>query len=94
MQRYCIYVLIFCIFVTVINQSKIIFMKKLMYLFVAGIMFAFTACSGEKKPAQENEEVVVEEAVEAVVEDAAVAEEATAEEATAEEATAEETDTE
>ncbi len=42
-------------------------MKKLMYLLVAGTMFAFTAC-GEKTPAQESDdvkanEVVVEEAV-------------------------------
>ena len=35
-----------------------------MYLFVAAIMFVFTACSGEKTPAQETEEVVVEEVVE------------------------------
>ena len=43
-----------------------------MYLLVAGTMFAFTAC-GEKTPAQESDdvkanEVVVEEAVEEVVE--------------------------
>lgn len=31
-----------------------------MYLFVAAVMFVFTACSGEKTPAQEaNKEVVV-----------------------------------
>ena len=38
-------------------------MKKLMYLFVAGTMFIFTACSGEKA-AQDatSEEAVTEEA--------------------------------
>ena len=63
-------------------------MKKLMYLLVAGTMFAFTAC-GEKTPAQESDdvkanEVVVEEAVEEVVEDTTAAEEAEATEETAE----------
>ena len=56
-------------------------MKKLMYLFVAAIMFAFTACGGGETVTEEaaTEEVVVEE----VVEDTAAAEEAEAtEEAT------------
>jgi|ETNmetMinimDraft_14_1059893.scaffolds.fasta_scaffold00004_22 hypothetical protein len=65
-------------------------MKKLMYLFVAAIMFVFTACSGDKTPAQEADDVKAnEEAVEeVVVEDTTAAEEAEpAEEAdTAEEA--------
>jgi len=78
-----------CIFATVINQSKF-FMKKLMYLFVAAIMFAFTACGGgtatEEAATEEaaTEEVATEEAAtEEVAEE--VAEEATEE--VAEEAT-------
>ena len=70
-----------CIFATVINQSKF-FMKKLMYLFVAAIMFAFTACGGGETATEETiEEVVVEE----VTEDTTAAEEVEAtEEETAE----------
>ena len=66
-------------------------MKKLTYLFVAGAMFAFTACGGGENATEETvetavEEVVVEEvAVEVAVEDTtAVAEEAEASEATEE----------
>ena len=62
-----------------------------MYLFVAGTMFAFTACGGGETATQETvetavEEVVVEEAAaEEVVEDTtAVAEEAEATEEVAE----------
>ena len=40
-------------------------MKKLMYLFVAAIMFAFAACGGSETV---SEEAVTEEAVEAVEE--------------------------
>lgn len=77
-----------CIFALIINQTKFK-MKKLMYLFVAGTMFAFTACGGGETATEATavEEVVVEEvAVEEVVEDTtAVAEEAeTTEEATEE----------
>jgi hypothetical protein len=67
-------------------------MKKLMYLFVAGTMFAFTACGGGETATEATvetavEEVVVEEvAVEEVVEDTtAVAEEAEATEKATEE---------
>ena len=61
-------------------------MKKLMYLFVAAIMFAFTACGGGETATEEaaTEEVVVEEAVVEVVEDTTAAEEAEATEETAE----------
>ena len=47
-------------------------MKKSMYLFVAGTMFAFTACGGGEAATEETavEEVVVEEvAAEEVIED-------------------------
>ena len=68
-----------CIFALIINQTKFK-MKKLMYLFVAGTMFAFTACGGGETATEATvvEEVVVEEvAAEEVVEDTtAVAEEA------------------
>ena len=64
-------------------------MKKLIYLFAAVIMFAFTACGGAdtatEQAAPAAEEVVAEEAV---------AEEAVAEEAVAEEAVVEEEATE
>lgn len=83
-----------CIFALIINQTKFK-MKKLMYLFVAGTMFAFTACGGGETATEATavEEVVVEEvAVEEVVEDTtavvedttAVAEEAEATEEVAE----------
>ena len=49
-----------CIFALIINQTKFK-MKKLMYLFVAGTMFAFTACGGGETA---TEEAVVEEATE------------------------------
>ena len=54
-------------------------MKNLMYLFVAAIMFAFTACGGGESVTEETTETVVEETVaeEAVIEDTtAVTEEA------------------
>jgi len=38
-------------------------MKKVMYLFVAAIMFAFTACGGGESVTEETTETVVEEAV-------------------------------
>jgi len=38
-------------------------MKKLMYLFVAATMFAFTACGGGETATEETTETVVEEAV-------------------------------
>tara|TARA_B100000768_G_scaffold182011_1_gene208399 strand:+ start:9679 stop:9861 length:183 start_codon:yes stop_codon:yes gene_type:complete len=41
-------------------------MKKLMYLFVAAIMFAFTACGGGEAA---TEETVTEETVEEVLEE-------------------------
>jgi len=61
-------------------------MKNVMYLFVAAIMFAFTACGGGETATEEaaTEEVVVEEAVVEVVEDTTAAEEAEATEETAE----------
>jgi hypothetical protein len=65
-------------------------MKKIMYLFVAGTMFAFTACGGGETATEAVEtaveEVVVEEvAAEEVVEDTTiVAEEAEATEEVAE----------
>ena len=47
-------------------------MKKLIYLFVAGTMFAFTACGNAEttteEAASDMEEVVVEEVVEEVTE--------------------------
>ena len=57
-------------------------MKKLMYLFVAAIMFVFTACGGgtateEAAPAVEEAVEATEEATEEVTEEAA--EEATEE---------------
>jgi hypothetical protein len=79
-----------CIFAIIINQSKF-FMKKLMYLFVAAIMFAFTACGGgtatEEAATEEaaTEEVATEEVATEEVATEEVAEEAT-EEATEEEA--------
>ena len=36
-------------------------MKKLMYLFVAAIMFVFTACTGEKGSTKKAEKAVVEQ---------------------------------
>jgi len=64
-------------------------MKKLMYLFVAGTMFAFTACGGGETATEATavEEVVVEEEVgfkEGVEDTTAVAEEAEATEEVAE----------
>ena len=55
-------------------------MKKLMYLFVAGTMFAFTACNcgtgdATEEAASDMEGAVVEEVVEEVVEDTTAAEE-------------------
>jgi len=38
-------------------------MKKLMYLFVAGTMFAFTACGGGETATEEAVETTVEEVV-------------------------------
>jgi len=80
-----------CIFALIINQTKFK-MKKLMYLFVAGTMFAFTACGGGETATEETvetavEEVVVEEvATDEVVEDTtAVAEEVEATEEATEE---------
>ena len=47
-------------------------MKKLMYLFVAGTMFAFTACGGGETATEEAapaaEEAVVEDAAEEIAE--------------------------
>ena len=50
-------------------------MKKLMYLFVAATMFAFTACGGGETATEETTETVVEETVveEAVNEDTTAA---------------------
>ena len=67
-------------FALIINQTKFK-MKKLTYLFVAAIMFAFTACGGGESVTEETvetavEEVVVEEAVS--LDTNAVAEEAEA----------------
>ena len=63
-------------------------MKKLMYLFVAGTMFAFTACGGGETATEATavEEVVVEEVgfKEGVEDTTAVAEEAEATEEVAE----------
>ena len=47
----------------VINQINHSFMKKLSYLFVAAIMFAFTACGGGASEEAVTEEAVTEEAV-------------------------------
>jgi hypothetical protein len=62
-------------------------MKKLMYLFVAAIMFAFTACGGGDTATEEavpTAEETVETAPEEVIEDTtAVSEEAEATEETA-----------
>jgi len=41
-------------------------MKKLMYLFVAGTMFAFTACGGGETASEETVETTTEEVVETV----------------------------
>jgi len=46
-----------CIFALIINQTKFK-MKKLMYLFVAGTMFAFTACGGGETATEEVAEAV------------------------------------
>ena len=63
-------------------------MKKLIYLFVAGTMFAFTACGNAEtkteEAASDMEEAVVEEVVEEVAEDTTAAEEAEATEETTE----------
>ena len=64
-------------------------MKKLIYLFVAGTMFAFTACGNAEttteEAASDMEEAVAEEAaVEEVAEDTTATEEAEATEETAE----------
>ena len=54
-------------------------MKKLMYLFVAAIMFAFTACGGGETATEETTEETAEEVVvEEVAEDTTAAEEAEA----------------
>ena len=69
-------------FSLIIKQTKFK-MKKLTYLFVAAIMFAFTACGGGESTTEETTEVVVEEAVfldtNAVAEDAEAIEEFTEE---------------
>ena len=63
-------------------------MKKLIYLFVAGTMFAFTACGNAEttteEAASDMEGAVVEEVVEEVAEDTTAAEEAEATEETTE----------
>jgi len=48
-------------------------MKKLMYLFVAGTMFAFTACGGGKTATEETVETTTEEVVETTTEEVAEA---------------------
>ena len=45
-------------------------MKKLSYLFVAAIMFAFTACGGGASEEAVTEEAVTEEATEEAAEEA------------------------
>jgi len=69
-------------FVLIINQTKFK-MKKLTYLFVAAIMFAFTACGGGESVTEETVETAVEEAVSldtnAVAEEAEAIEESTEE---------------
>ena len=66
-------------------------MKKLMYLFAAGTMFAFTACGGGETATEEAVETAVEEVVVEEVADEEVAEDTTtvAEEAEATEEVAE-----
>ena len=56
-------------FALIINQKKFK-MKELTYLFVAAIMFAFTACGGGESATEETTEIVVEEVLEEVVEEA------------------------
>jgi hypothetical protein len=48
-------------------------MKKLMYLFVAAIMFAFTACGGGETATEEAAEETIETVVETAVEEVAEA---------------------
>ena len=48
-------------------------MKKLMYLFVAGTMFAFTACGGGETATDETVETTTEETVETTTEEVAEA---------------------
>jgi len=48
-------------------------MKKLMYLFVAGTMFAFTACGGGETATEETVETTTEETVETTTEEVAEA---------------------
>ena len=48
-------------------------MKKLMYLFVAGTMFAFTACGGGETATEETVETTTEEVVETTTEEVAEA---------------------
>jgi hypothetical protein len=62
-------------------------MKNLIYLFVAVIMFAFTACGGGEAPAEAAEEVVAETPVAEEVATEEVVEDTTAEDTTAEEVT-------
>ncbi len=48
-------------------------MKKLMYLFVAGTMFAFTSCGGGETATEETVETTTEEVVETATEEVAEA---------------------
>ena len=59
-------------------------MKKLIYLFVAGTMFAFTACGNAETTTEEAASDMEGEVVEEVVEDTTAAEEAEATQETSE----------